>query len=176
MTRLFKNRYRVDTWRAPWWNYRDPGWYFVTVCTYLRVPWFGDVAGDRMRLNEIGRIVDDEWHRTSFVRPNVYLDAFVVMPNHWHGLLEIRYPWPPLSEPEAVDTPAARLWPGSLGAIVGQIKSMATKRIRASGETGFAWQTRFYDRILRATDHLDRVRAYIRNNPRHWRRDRFHRG
>jgi hypothetical protein len=63
---------------------------------------------------------------------------------------------------------------GSLGAIVGQIKSVCTKRIRAAGYPDFGWQPRFYDHIIRNDAALQRIQAYIVNNPRNWGRDRFY--
>ncbi|HEU5014324.1 MAG TPA: transposase [Roseiflexaceae bacterium] len=60
----------------------------------------------------------------------------------------------------------------SLGAIVGQFKSVATKRIRAAGYHDFAWQTRFYDVIIHDAQALDNIRRYIQNNPRRWHLDR----
>lgn len=64
------------------------------------------------------------------------------------------------------------LQPGSSGAIVGQFKSVCTKQIRAVGDVDFAWQARFYDRIIRDGVALERVRRYIAGNPAHWQRDR----
>jgi len=69
-------------------------------------------------------------------------------------------------------TTTGGLTAGSLGAIVGQIKSVCTKRIWAAGYTDFGWQSRFYDRIVRDEMALERAREYIRNNPLKWERDR----
>jgi hypothetical protein len=68
--------------------------------------------------------------------------------------------------------PASQLRPGSLGSIVGQIKSLATKRIRASGHANFAWQARFYDRILLDEHALAAATEYILQNPARWRQGR----
>ncbi|MCH8961165.1 MAG: hypothetical protein IH820_07505 [Bacteroidetes bacterium] len=70
-------------------DYRQPGAYFITICTYDRDCLFGQVVDGVMELTPSGRIVADEWHRTEMVRPNVVLDAFVVMPNHVHGIIGI---------------------------------------------------------------------------------------
>lgn len=173
MKRRFRKKYRVDTWRAPWWDYRDPGLYFITICTRKRYPFFGEISNARMHLSPVGQILDDEWNRTAFVRPNVRLDEAVIMPNHFHGLLEILYPWPAYDPPEIAEPHRrVRLTPGSLGAIVGQIKSQTTKRAWAAGFSGFGWQERYHDRIVRATE-IDRIRRYIRNNPARWEHDRF---
>ena len=70
-------------------DYSQPGAYFITVCTYDRDCLFGEVVDGVMELTPYGRMVADEWHRTEMVRPNVVLDAFVVMPNHVHGIIGI---------------------------------------------------------------------------------------
>jgi REP-associated tyrosine transposase len=70
-------------------DYSQAGAYFVTVCAQDRVCLFGEVIGDQMHLNEPGRIVLAEWERLAVRFPTVELDAFVVMPNHIHGILVI---------------------------------------------------------------------------------------
>ncbi len=70
--------------------YSKAGAYFVTICTKDRECLFGEILGDRMVLNEFGEIAKAEWLRTSEIRPNVDLDAFVIMPNHLHGNLFLR--------------------------------------------------------------------------------------
>lgn len=69
------------------------------------------------------------------------------------------------------DAPSGRLKQGSLGSILGQFKSVCTKRIWTSGYN-FAWQSRFYDEILRDEKSLDTIRHYIRNNPLQWQLDK----
>ena len=62
----------------------------------------------------------------------------------------------------------SRLQAQSLGAIIGQFKGASTKRIRAAGIHDFAWQTRYYDHVIRNPDSLEKIRAYIRHNPLMW--------
>jgi hypothetical protein len=63
---------------------------------------------------------------------------------------------------------------GSIGAIVGQVKSVCTKRIWAAGYADFAWQPRFHDHVIRDHESLDRIRQYIANNPAKWEEDRYY--
>lgn len=87
---LYKNTYRVQSTRLPDWDYSWPGVYFVTICTKNRETFFGDVAGDnKMILNNLGRIVVDEWIKTPQIRKNVKLGEFIIMPNHIHGIIII---------------------------------------------------------------------------------------
>ena len=69
------------------------------------------------------------------------------------------------------DVPPARLYGGTIGSIVGQFKSVCTKRICAAGYD-FAWQPRFYDQIVRDDKTLLAIREYIGNNPLKWDLDR----
>jgi REP element-mobilizing transposase RayT len=118
-----------------------------------------------MILSPAGEIAVEEWQRTAVVRPNVVLDAWVVMPNHIHGILF-------LTNDARHDPGVAALHAHSLGIIIGQFKGSCTRRIRASGDLGFAWQDRYYDHIIRSSHALERIQAYIYNNPTQWENDR----
>jgi putative transposase len=174
----FKGRYRVESTRLRGWNYAGAGAYFVTICTRDRAPFFGDVVDGDVILSPIGQIVADEWQKTPKIRPYVSLDEWIIMPNHVHGIIIITVETPrPVETPRrGVSTttanPKPRLQAGSLGAIIGQIKSTCTKRIRAAGFADFAWQTRFYDHIVRDEPALQRIREYIAGNPARWEEDR----
>jgi len=69
------------------WDYRSAGAYFVTICAHRRQPLFGDAADGAVRLNDCGEIVEACWHAIPHHFANVELDAFVVMPNHMHGII-----------------------------------------------------------------------------------------
>lgn len=171
-----KPTYRRNSLRLKTHDYRLPRFYFVTVAAWGRRCLFGAVERGRMYPNDAGRIVEEEWRRTADLRPNVDLDAFIVMPNHFHGIVQILHPVDG-SNPE-IPAPRrsvnqrrfARPVPGSLSTIVGSIKAAATRRIRRlDGREGIrVWQRGFDDRIIRSREHLDAVRRYIRTNPRRW--------
>ena len=97
--------------------------------------------------------------KTPLIRPNISIDAWVVMPNHIHAIIVIG------ENPEVVQTPRRGVsvktnWKlGTLGAMVYQFKSICTKRIRALGCADFAWQARFYDHIIQNEKDLDNIRA-----------------
>ena len=173
--------------RLPSWDYRWPGAYFITVCTYRRVPLFGDVVDGQMALNPFGRIVADECRRTEQVRDNVALDAFVVMPDHMHGVIVIT------TDPDNGDSNPGRgssamnphghpnrtfggAIAGSLSTIMRQFKSMVTKRInRMRGTPGApVWQRNYWERIIRDEDEMNAIRQYIIENPARWHHDRSH--
>ncbi len=183
---LFKNKYRIESTRLRGWDYSSPGLYFVTICAKNRVCYFGDVVNGEMNLSPIGDIVADEWQKTPQVRANVQLDEWAVMPNHLHGIIWITHTVETGRRPVSTRRPVSEttrsetfhrnvstgLQPNSLGSIIGQIKSVCTKRIRAEGHGDFDWQERFHDEIIRNERALDAVRAYIINNPTNWDKDK----
>lgn len=85
---LFQNKYRIESTRLPNWDYRSAAAYFVTICTANRQPFFGKVENGDMILSPIGEIVCEYWLKIpQHTIGNVELDAFIVMPNHVHGIL-----------------------------------------------------------------------------------------
>ncbi|MCR4256520.1 MAG: hypothetical protein NUW08_02335, partial [Candidatus Uhrbacteria bacterium] len=76
--------------RLPSLDYATPGAYFVTICTYEREYLFGETVNGEMRVDEIGRIVEEEWLKTAMIRREIALDEYVIMPNHFHGIVWIR--------------------------------------------------------------------------------------
>lgn len=179
-------------------DYSSVGAYFVTICAWQRTCLFGEVVDGEMVLNDSGGIVSDEWVKTATVRINVELDQFVVMPNHLHAILVISdyVGAKPVARPKAPDNTATntsadlqcqatqrrathRVAPtgpgaGTIGAIMAQFKSMATKRINIIRDTpgGPVWQRNYYERVIRDEHELSRAREYIINNPMKWDLDR----
>ncbi len=86
-------------------DYSQPGYYFVTICTYHKQHLFGDIVGNRVVLNTEGKIAENEWLKTPVLRPNIQLDEFIVMPNHIHGIIIINKN---ASTPEQHDVPFNR--------------------------------------------------------------------
>jgi len=70
-------------------DYSQEGAYFVTICAWKWECFFGDVINGEMELNKYGRIIEGEWLQTGNLRSNVEIDEYVVMPNHFHGILII---------------------------------------------------------------------------------------
>jgi len=182
--------------RLPTYDYAGPGLYFVTVCIHAL---FGAVTDEEMRLNGLGRIADEEWRRTPSIRAEVVLDGHIVMPNHVHLLFGIvgvdragpaNPPTPdafpvgatrcvalPGAADDAPGRPAGPV-PGSVGAIVGQYKSAASRRINeARGTPGTAvWQRGYHERVVRDEDEAYLIRRYVAENPLRWHLDRYHVG
>jgi REP element-mobilizing transposase RayT len=71
-------------------DYSQNGAYFVTVRVQNRECELGEVVNGKMNLNDPGGMVEEEWLKTAAIRPHIHLDEFVVMPNHFHGIIMIR--------------------------------------------------------------------------------------
>jgi putative transposase len=178
--KLFKDLYRIPSARLQEWDYRRAAGYFVTVGTKNKACFFGEVVEGEVVLSAAGKIVAEEWQNTPRVRPYLALDEWQIMPNHLHAILIIRDVETPrwgVSPTETfhrnVSTSVRPLLKShSLGSIIGQFKSVCTKRIWAAGSRDFAWQTRFYDHVIRDPASLEKIRDYIRHNPLMWATDR----
>jgi REP element-mobilizing transposase RayT len=83
------NQYHRRSIRLEEFDYSSPGVYFVTVVTYHRVRMFGEVVEGEMKLNQFGLIVAQAWEWLPARYPYVILDPYIVMPNHFHGILRI---------------------------------------------------------------------------------------
>ena len=180
-------------------DYATSGAYFVTVCTQNRACLFGDVVDNAVRLNEYGGIVLACWDEIPAHFAHVELDAFVVMPNHVHGIIVLTdgihaASFPPITPVAPVGaqhaaplsvsrTPRPRVQPGSLGAIVRAFKSAVTQCINAARRRGTGaaccaptstspvWQGNYYEHVIRDEEALHRLREYIRDNPASWADD-----
>jgi putative transposase len=158
-------------------DYSQPGAYFVTVCTQDRACLFGEVADGEMRLNPAGQLVERGWCAIPDHFPLARLDAFVVMPNHAHGIIVLSTVRAThASRPHHPAPPGRPRGPQrhSIGAIVGSFKSAVTKNINASRGTPGApvWQRNYYEHVVRDEGSLNRIRQYILDNPAQWAMDR----
>jgi REP element-mobilizing transposase RayT len=75
--------------RLPHYDYARSGIYFVTICTHQRQCLFGEICDGKMSLNQIGKIVAQEWLKSSQIRQEIELDEWIIMPNHLHGIVAI---------------------------------------------------------------------------------------
>lgn len=169
------NQHHRRSIRLHGYDYSSAGAYFVTICTYYRKCLFGEITDGKMRVNEYGQSVQEEWVRSAKIRCEIELDAFVIMPNHIHGIITIH------DDVGAIGrSPLQKIIPShgpakqSLGAFVAGFKSATTKRINEIRNTPHlpVWQRNYYEHVIRDEKSLNQIREYILNNPLNWEMDR----
>lgn len=173
MTENFQKHHRRSI-RLPGYDYTQPGAYYITICTYQRQCWLGNIINGQMYFNQLGKIVYKFWQVLPKRLPHIQLDAFVVMPNHLHGILiiskenECKIPTSIYTE-EKFGKPVV----GSIPTVIRSFKSSVTKQINLMRETPYPpiWQRNYYESVIRSEKHLENVRLYIVNNPLNWEKD-----
>jgi putative transposase len=151
-------------------DYSRAGAFFVTICTWQRECLFGEISDGEMRLNNLGSIAFAAWTDLSNHYRHIELDAFVVMPNHVHGLIVIT----DVQAKGASLKPAPTVKIHGLPEIVRGFKTFSSRRINESRHNPGCpvWQRDYYDRVIRNGNELTRASAYIVNNPLKWERDK----
>jgi REP element-mobilizing transposase RayT len=174
--------------RHPFFDYRQAGYYFVTICVHERQHLFGKVENGHVILSTAGQIAQQQWLQLEDRFPGVKLDAFVIMPNHVHGIVIIPQRTNMDNVPDVFKPRMQQLVeqrhpelnqpyrPPALGGDIMRAYKAATSRlVRLSGLTTFAWQRNFHDQILLANAKLiQQKRNYIINNPAKWSEDEFY--
>jgi REP element-mobilizing transposase RayT len=168
-------------------DYSQSGAYFVTLCAHNRECIFGHIVDETMRLKHAGRIVAEEWARSAEIRHEIMLDAWIVMPNHLHGIIVIldhgvgAHGGAPSTEADdaarvlrADGRPPLHRRPQSVPSFVAGFKSAAAKRINEMrGRPGKpVWQRSYYEHIIRNENECRLIRKYIHDNPLKWALDR----
>lgn len=189
MTRVENEDVRYDSFRharrsirLQGFDYRTPRSYFVTICTKWHEHFLGHVHRGRSQTNLTGFVVQSVWNDLLDHFPAVVTDEFVVMPNHVHGIIHILdrvgagFPRPKMVAPRdrgAGTAPLHGIERPTLGQIVAYFKYRSTQIVNALLETPTTplWQRNYYERIIRENGELDRIRRYIRSNPKNWDHD-----
>jgi REP element-mobilizing transposase RayT len=151
--------------RLPQFDYTQTGAYFITIVTYQRELLFDDPV--------LRQIVQTFWQRIPQHMPHVKLDTFVVMPNHFHSILWMNETGlGDSTRPDAASI-QSHLVAGSLGVIVGNFKSITTRRINQARKTPGqpVWQRNYYEHVIRHDGELNAIRQYIIDNPANWTQD-----
>ncbi|MCH8802373.1 MAG: transposase [Chloroflexi bacterium] len=156
-------------------DYAQPGAYFVTLCAAGRRCIFGEVIDGEMRLNKNGTIVAEQWVGLPSHYANAYLDEFVIMPNHFHGIIHLTEGSP--TSVGAGFQPAHASRPTNpqrgLPEIIRGFKTYSSRGInQLNNTTGQpVWQRNYYEHVVRTEDDLDAIRRYIVENPLKWAED-----
>lgn len=149
-------------------DYSTTGYYFVTICTADKGLRFGSINNGQMVLNESGNIVKDAWRDLPNHYPNLQLDEFIVMPNHFHAIAILKQ-----GDEDRFGNLSLRK-NHNLSEIIRGFKTWSARRVNERGrKVGVPlWQRSFYDHVIRDDKDLDSIREYIVNNPLKWELDK----
>ena len=202
MTKYNPEKHHRRSVRLRNYDYSQNGLYFVTICVKNGECLFGEIVVGangicpEMKLNELGKIVEKEWLESAKIRKEINIHEYIVMPNHFHAIVEITDVGAngirPINKCETVGTNTIRpknnnsITEGechsplrvqqrpigtskTIGALVRGFKSSVTKQI------GFSpWQRSFHEHIIRDRNAHARIAEYIVNNPINWGKDKFY--
>ncbi len=183
----FQNKYRIQSARLQTWDYGSNGAYYITICTHMRICYFGLIESGVMHYSESGSVAEKLWLEIPEHFPFVQLSEFVIMPNHVHGIIIINktivqspptranIPMQSAAANKTTGLPKNRFGPQmqNLASVIRGYKTGVTKYARIHNP-GFKWQSRFYDHIIRNNTEYERIRNYIINNPAKWKEDVFY--
>lgn len=186
--------------RLKGYDYSQEGLYFITLCIENKTHLFGEIEDKVLQLNIFGKIAVEEWLKTTEIRNNIRLHEFVVMPNHFHAIIEITFSNNKNGKKElnTFKSPSQ-----TIGAIIRGFKGATTKRTKeiiyqerkksipdfslSTGELQFAptiakaidlsksiWQRNYYEIIIRNEQAFLNISNYIKNNPKNWKKDKLH--
>lgn len=176
------NYKKEKQYRLPGYDYSSPGNYFITINTKDKIEFFGEIVDGEMVLNETGKIIKEEWLKLKNRFP-IELDEFVIMPNHFHGIVFLRgenfvgeclrgrnlINQIPTMFKSKINNNPMETKDVTLGYVIRYFKGKVSFVIhRSNPRLNFKWQSRFYDRVVRTEKELSKIRKYIRENPFKW--------
>ncbi len=168
--------------RLKGYDYSEAGAYFITICMQNRECLFGHIADGQMILNDTGMMIQIVWNEIPPHYPEIEIDAFIIMPNHIHGIIVI-VGAAPCGRPDhgngVKGQPQGVARTMSLPDVVHRFKTMTTKRyadgVKEYGWRRFPgklWQRNYYEHVIRNDGERNRIREYIAGNPAQWESDR----
>ena len=162
--------------RAKWLDYNE-GEYFVTICTHNWIHYFGEIADGKMQLSQIGLFLTECLENTKKHHPHINILQYVVMPNHFHAIIDIEQTDTACRVPtheERVENGIQNHKRPLLSTYIGSLKSAITKYAHTINSK-FKWQQRYHDHAIRGTKDRNNISQYIENNPVNWDCDCFNR-
>jgi putative transposase len=167
------SRHHRRSIRLRGYDYSEAGAYFVTICSRERECLFGQITDGAVVWTPFGEGVVATWEAMPTRFPTVDLDAWVLMPNHLHGILVLNDPTANVTAANTAPLPSQRPF---LGGVIAWFKYLSTKEInRLRGTPGQrVWQRNYHEHIIRNERSLEELRNYTVENPLRWELDRLH--
>ncbi len=164
-----KKFYERGSIRLPDYDYTQDSLYYITLCCQHRLTLFGEVINGELGLNAAGKMVEEEWKALPARFPEIRLHAYVVMPNHFHAIVEVH---------DIEQTNSKNEKPRTLGNILAAFKSIVTVNfthgVKELGWQPFdkkVWQRNYWEHIIRNDQAYQKITEYIIENPIYWRED-----
>jgi REP element-mobilizing transposase RayT len=174
--------------RLKGYDYSQAGLYFITICTQNRLCLFGEIENGEMILNDPGIMIEHQWQELIYCFDNIKLHEFIVMPNHFHGIIE--FVGVPLVGTQNVEQPPTMGQPQTgqpqgiaptVGDVVGAFKSLSTNEyIRGVKNNDWSrfnkklWQRNYYEHIIRDEKSCYQIWEYVQTNPLKWQDDKYY--
>jgi putative transposase len=152
-------------------DYSQPGLYFLTICCHERECLFGHIQDSKLILNEGGKIAQECWLNIPDHFPDAILHEFIIMPNHIHGIIELKVIQDTSSGKKTNLNPIAPPASKSISSIVRGYKIGVTKWFRSNTDIHTVWQSGFHDHIIRTEQSYQIIAEYITHNPEKWAKD-----
>ena len=168
MVSRYKNKYRTDSYRCPEWNYSGNSVYFITICIREHEKHFGYIENCKMTLSETGKIANEFWLAIPEYYPFTRIYEHVIMPDHLHGIIEIYETHETITKKNSHKNyfgPQKY----NLAAVIRGYKAGVTKKVKEFNKS-FAWQSRYYDKIIQDESSFRATSEYIRKNPTRYSR------
>jgi len=167
----------------PGWDYSVGGYYFITVATNNHICNLGKIENDKMILSEFGKVVETQWYKSFQIRTELFLDEFIIMPNHLHAIIILDN-----EQFDIRDADNQRIFirkPKSISSFIAGFKSATTIAIdNYIDDNNLAlqkydrfnkfMQANYHDHIIRNEQEYHQIKNYIINNPIQWDEDKYH--
>ena len=162
-----KSKFHRRSIRLPEYDYSKTGAYFVTICSFNKELVFGKIVDGRCVLSKIGNIAAKHLEEVPNHFDNVFVDEYVIMPNHIHIIITIVG----VQNFESLRHEYQKIIPKSIGSIVRSYKASVKKWCNENDYKKFKWQRNYFEHIIRNQEDHFRIKEYIQNNPLKWELD-----
>lgn len=195
------NIHKRKSIRLKSYDYSSEWLYFITISVKDKLCLFWEIEKNKLKLFDSGKMVEKYWLELENKFDNIKLHDFVVMPNHFHGIIEIVnckkcrgrpcvcpiYHDNNVEQNNRVNTRFTPTWwkfvydKNSIPWIIQYFKSITTnvyiKNVSKNNRKPFnkkLWQRNYYDNIISNEESYNKITDYIRNNPNRWQEDKFY--
>lgn len=190
----FKGKYRIGSTRMPNWNYAGNGRYYLTIVTQNRECNLGEIKlideQPTMGLSDFGQIVENEFLKSFEIRNELFLDEYVIMPNHLHMIVILKkndvetfgqtfQNGQTFQPPQNEKYPYLIRKPKSISSFVAGFKSAVNSKIDdyideheldipKYNKNNHFFQPNYHDRVIRNETEYHRIKKYIKKNIDDW--------